>query len=226
MLFHEFRHIDADHRLVGIKEEFCECFRQLGLADTRRAKEEEAAVRAVGIRQTSTASQNGFRDALDRFILTDNTLFKRIGHMQQLLALAFHHLRNRNTGCAAHHLSDFLSAYARAQQLRTAFFSLLSILFGLFRTLELFFELGQHGVLKLCELLVLSLTTVLIHLTADAVDFIAHALFTKRFALFLLPDLFEVGVLARKFFDFGFNRSETLLGGVVRFLLHRFALDL
>ena len=41
MFLHEFRHIDADHRVVVIKQKRGKCFGQFGLAHARRPQEEE-----------------------------------------------------------------------------------------------------------------------------------------------------------------------------------------
>ena len=41
MLLHEFGHVDADHRVGVVEQEFGEGLGQLGLADAGRAEEEE-----------------------------------------------------------------------------------------------------------------------------------------------------------------------------------------
>ena len=60
----------------------------------------------------------------------------------------------------------------------------------------------------------------------NSVDFVADRLLAQGFALFLLPDLFEVGIFARKLGDFVFDHLKALLRCIVRFLLHRLAFDL
>ena len=51
MLLHELRHVDADHRVRVIEQEFGERLGQLRLADAGRAEEQEGAERAVRILQ-------------------------------------------------------------------------------------------------------------------------------------------------------------------------------
>ncbi len=89
-----------------------------------------------------------------------------IFHVQQLFALALHHLADRNAGGAADDLGDFLGADLRAQQLVFALF------FGVDRIcrLQLGFELRQLAVLQLGELVVLALALQFGHLRLEPVD--------------------------------------------------------
>lgn len=60
MLFHELRHVDADHRRVIIEQEAGQRLGQLGLADTRRAEEQERAQRPVRILQAGAGAADSF----------------------------------------------------------------------------------------------------------------------------------------------------------------------
>ena len=143
--------------------------------------------------------------------------------MKKFLAFAFHHLCDRNTGGTAYDLRDFLSAHACAQKLRTALVFNLILLFSLF---EFFFKLRKDGVLQLRQAFVLGFTPAGFHFLTHAVNFVTDVLFTERFALFSLPDLFEVGVLARQRLDLRFDCGEALLTCLIRFLLHRLTFNL
>ena len=72
VFLHEFRHIDANHRRVIIKEERSQRLRQLGLAHTGRPEEQEAAQRPVGVLQPCTGPANRARNGSNGFRLPDN----------------------------------------------------------------------------------------------------------------------------------------------------------
>ena len=66
VLLHVLRHVDADHRVLGVEHELGQRARQLGLADAGRAEEQERADRAVGVaagpaRERRSASRDGRR---------------------------------------------------------------------------------------------------------------------------------------------------------------------
>ena len=111
VLLHEFRHVDADHRLVVVEEVFRDGLGQLGLADARRSEEEERAQRPVFVVQTGPRAADGIRDGLHRRRLADDPLAEFLLHAQELLALAFQHLGGRNAGPALDHLGDLLRAH-------------------------------------------------------------------------------------------------------------------
>ena len=142
--------------------------------------------------------------------------------MQELLALALHHLRDGNARCATDDFGDFLGTHGGSEKLRLGRIAR----FGLLGLLQAFLKLGQNGVLKLGELFVLGRAAVLLHLVTRAVDLVADALGAERLALLLLPDLLKVGILAGELVDLVLNRLQTLLRGVVGLLLHGLALDL
>ena len=143
--------------------------------------------------------------------------------MQKLLTFALHHLAHRNAGGATHDFGNLFGAHARAQQLGLR---LKRLFLGAFGFLELFLELGQNGVLQFGQTFVTGLAAAGVHFTAHAVNFVAHVLFAESLALFSLPDFFEIGILARKLFDFLFNGAQALTARVVGFLFHRLAFDL
>ena len=100
MLLHEFAHVDADHGVVVVEQEGRERFGQLGLADAGGPEEQERADGAVGILQAGARPAHGIRNRPHRLVLTDDTRFQRLFHLEQLFALAFQHLVDRNAGPA------------------------------------------------------------------------------------------------------------------------------
>ena len=114
----ELRHVDADQMLLRVEQEFGERLAQLGLADARRAEEQERAVGAVRIGQARARAPDRVRHQAHGLVLADDAPVQRILDVQQLVALALHHLRHRNAGRARDHLGDLLGADLRAQELR------------------------------------------------------------------------------------------------------------
>ena len=88
VLFHEFRHVDAHHRLVVIKEVFRQRLGQFGLAHAGRPEEQEAAQRTAFVLQTGARTAHGAADGADRLMLTDDAFAKLVFHAQKFLAFA------------------------------------------------------------------------------------------------------------------------------------------
>ena len=82
--------------------------RELGLADAGGAEEQERAVRAVRVGQARARAADRVGDGAHGLVLADDALADRLLHLQQLLALAFEHLRDRNAGPLRDDLGDFL----------------------------------------------------------------------------------------------------------------------
>src|SRR5438093_9826064 len=74
VLFHVLAHVDADHRVLVIEQEFRQRTGGLGLADTRRTEEDERADRAAGVLQTAAGAAHGVGDRLDGLSLADHAL--------------------------------------------------------------------------------------------------------------------------------------------------------
>ncbi len=95
VLFHVFRHINADHGVFIAEHGFRERLGQLGLADAGRAEEQERTDRALGVAQADTAAADRLGDCGDRFVLADHALVQRILEVQQALALVLGQLGYR-----------------------------------------------------------------------------------------------------------------------------------
>ena len=91
-MLHVFAHIYTNHVLLIVKQSFGKRFAKLGLADARRSEEEEGAYRAVRVLYARTRTEYCVRNALHRFILTDDTVVKLLVEMQELLPFALNEL--------------------------------------------------------------------------------------------------------------------------------------
>ncbi|CAI09933.1 hypothetical protein ebB234 [Aromatoleum aromaticum EbN1] len=221
VLFHEFAHVDADQVLFRIEQELGERLAELGLADAGRAQEQERAVRAVLVRKAGARAADRIRDEPHRLVLADDALVQPLFHLQQLLALALHHLADRNARRARHDFGDLLGADLGAQQLELALAAA-----GRFGRLQLRLELRELAVLQLGELVVLALPLHLGHLRAQRLDLFLDVLAALHARLLRAPDFVEVRVFALELVDLVADQHETLLRRLVGFPLHRFLLDL
>ncbi len=92
-------------RLV-VEQKAGERLGQLGLAHPGRAEEDERADRPVRILQAGTGTANGTRYRLDGIALADDPFRQFVFHPQQLVAFAFQHLVDRDTGPTRNHMGD------------------------------------------------------------------------------------------------------------------------
>ena len=102
------RHVDTCHHLLVVEQVFCQRLRQLGLADTRGAEEDERGYRALRVLQSGTRAAYGIRDGCDGFVLSDDALVQFLFQVEQLLALALQHAGDGNARPAAHHLGNIV----------------------------------------------------------------------------------------------------------------------
>ena len=70
VLLQVFRHVDAEKRAFIVEHEFRQGFRQLGLADTGGAEEEERTDRPVAVLETGAGTANGVADGNDGLFST------------------------------------------------------------------------------------------------------------------------------------------------------------
>ena len=91
------RHVDTHHGVLVVEQELGQGLGQLGLTHTRGTHEDEGTNRTFGILQARTATPNSIADGGDGLVLTHHTLVQFVFEVQQLLALALHHLVDRDT---------------------------------------------------------------------------------------------------------------------------------
>ena len=140
-------------------------------------------------------------------------------HVQQFFTLTLQHLRHRNSGCSRHDFGDFLRADLGAQQFA------LRLARRAFRLLELRFELRNLAVLKLGNLLPVTLALGDLHFQLQLLQFFLDVLRTLYLSLLGFPDIFKIGIFAPEFVDFLLDQRKAFSRGFILFLLHRFPLD-
>ncbi len=96
VLLHVLAHVDADHRSVVVEQELRERAREFGLADARRAEEEERTDGPARILQPGPGAADRVGHGLDGLVLADDPLVKALLHVQELGRLALQQLRDRD----------------------------------------------------------------------------------------------------------------------------------
>ena len=81
---------------------------QFGLADAGGSEEDEAADGPVGIAQPGAVAQDGVRHQPHGLVLADHAVLQPLGHLHQLLDLAFHHAGHRDAGPLGHDAGDIV----------------------------------------------------------------------------------------------------------------------
>src|SRR5690606_3305207 len=203
----------------GIEQELGQRLRELRLADAGRPEEQERAVRPLRIGEPCARAADRVRDGLNRFLLPDDAPPDHLFHLEQLLALALEHLRDRDARPLRHDLGDLLLRHARADELRRL------LLTGR-RLLELPLELGDPAVLQLGHPREIAGTARLLELDLRALERLLDVRRALHRGLLGLPDFLEIGVLALEPLDLRLEIREPLLRRLVRLLLQRLALDL
>ena len=206
-----------------VEQESGQRLAQFGLADAGRAEEQERAVGAVRIGQPRARAPDSVGHDAHGLVLADDALVQRVFHLQQLFALALHHLGDRNAGRARNDFGDLFGADLSPQQLRLLRLLAREFLVGF---LQLRLELRQLAVLQFAHLLPVALALGFFHRELDLVDLFLDVLRTDDLRLLGLPDFVEIRVLALELGDFLFDQLEAFFRRRVLFLLDRFALDL
>src|SRR5690348_9488520 len=109
VLFHEFRHIEANQRFLRPKQEFGQAARDFGFANAGGSKEKEAAHGTHRRFEPGAAAANGARQRGDSLVLADNALVQLRLDAQKLLLLVF---LNGSDGDAGPTGNDFFDIFA------------------------------------------------------------------------------------------------------------------
>src|SRR5437667_9411509 len=109
MLFHEFRHVEADQRLLRTEQKLRQAPGNFRFAHARGTEEEEAAYRAQWRLQTCAAAANGAGQGGNGFVLTDNALVELRFDAQQFLLFVFLDGSDADAGPAR---NDFFNVFA------------------------------------------------------------------------------------------------------------------
>ncbi len=81
-------HVEPHHRVLVVEHELGERAGELGLADTRRAEEDERADRPVRVLEPGPRAPQRVRDGGHGLVLADHALMQPLLHVDQLLGLA------------------------------------------------------------------------------------------------------------------------------------------
>ena len=219
MFLHELGHVDADHRLFGVEEEFGQCLAQLGLTHTGRTEEEEGTARPVRVGQPGARPAHGIGHCHYRLMLADDTCVQHVFHAQQFVPLAFEHLRHRNAGPLGDHLGDLLIGHLVAQQL----VFLLAVLVDHFQAA---LEVWDDAVLQLGHARQVALAPRRLEVGLGLLDLLLDLRGALDLGFFRLPDLLQIRIFLLQLGDIVLKLGQALLGGLVVLLLQRLALDL
>ncbi len=191
-LLHILGHVDPHQVLLIVKQALGQGLRQLGLAHAGRAQKEEAADRAVRVRNARAAAQNRLRHPVHRLVLPDHTLVQGALQREQLLALALHQLFHRDARPARDDPRDLILGHLVPQQVVGAVLGRLGRLFGL---LQLLLQGGQLAIFQLGRLVEVILPLGLLDGRVHLLHLLAQFAQLADAVLLVLPAGLHRGVL-------------------------------
>ena len=159
---HEFRHVEADHVVIGAEHEVGEGAGEFGFADAGGPEEHEHADRAARVLESGAGAADGLGEGDDRLLLADDPLVDVLFHVQQALGFFGGDLHD---GDAGPHGDDFGDVFG--QHVGGVSLALL---------IEIGFELAdpllqlQFAVAQVGGVLVLLLVDRLLFFLADALE--------------------------------------------------------
>ena len=221
VLFHVFRHIDANHRLLIVKHEFGQSPRQFGFADAGRPQENKRANGAVGILQAGARAPERSGHRLDAFVLTDHPHLESFIHMNEFLHIAFHHASQWNTCPVGNHFRHVFSVHFFLEHLIV----LLSFFQFFLFVLKLLIQCHQLAVTDFCGAGEITFALGInffgfqcFHLTLDLLNFFNDIFFRRPVHLHLIHAGFRFG-------QFLFNLFTSFFCGFIRFLFQGLLLN-
>src|SRR4051794_64416 len=192
VLLHVLRHVDADHRLLGVEHELGERSRQLGLADAGGADEHEGADRAVGVLEPGARAAQRVGHGLDSLVLPDHAVVQALLHVDQLLDLALEQLRDRDAGPLGHDLGHVLVVDLLLEEAAAVGVG------RLLRRRERLLEVGDLAILELGGALQVGVALGALDLALGAIELGLDVAHGAESVLLLLPlSLHRVGALAQ-----------------------------
>ena len=175
------------------------------------------------VREPGARAPQRVRDRLDRLVLADHPVVEALLHVDQLLDLALHQLRDRDPGPAADDLGDVLLGHLLGQQ-RAALVERAGALLAARRRPR-----SSSGISPYCELrraLEVVLALGLLELPAGLVEVLDRGLALVDRRLLGLPARLQLGGGLVEVGELGLDRLAARLRGVVLLALQRLALDL
>ena len=214
-----FAHVDARQHLVVVEEELGERFGQLGLADARRAEEDERSDRLARVVQSGARTAHSVRNGGDGLLLSHDALVKLRLHVQQFLTLRGEHPRHGDARPARYDLGhilriDLLLDHGAAAGRRLEL--------GL-QGLDLLLRFDDFAVAQLRYAAIIALTLGLLRLDLVTLDVVLLLLNLGQQVALTLPLGAHSGVARPQLFDLLGERRDALF---VVLAANRLALDL
>ena len=117
---HELAHVEANQRLLFIKQRPRQRLRQLGLADAGRPQEQEGTHRSTGILHAGPGPADGSSNGGHRLALTNHPFSEMGVEIQEFAPLARQQPLHGNPGPTGHQISDVTGLHLLAQQSRSS----------------------------------------------------------------------------------------------------------
>ena len=150
MLLLVLAHVEPDQGPLVVEEVLGERLGELGLAHAGRAEEEEAALRAVRVRDAGPAAADGIRDRCHGGVLADDALVQLVLERDQPLGLVGRQATRGDAGPRAHDTCDVLLGHLLGEHAPALLTEFVEHLLGL---LDLGLELRRAAVAELGGLL-------------------------------------------------------------------------
>ena len=217
VFLHEFRHVDAHHRVVIVKKILGHGLGQFGFPNPGWPEEEERPKRAVFIIQARPRPANGIGDSRQRLTLADHAAAKLFFHAQQLFALAFQHLGGGDPCPAFDHFGDLFGAHRLGHQ-RFAFAGL--------RLGQLLFQPRNDAVGKLARAGKVALALCPVQIGARPVQLFLQLPRGLQLIALILPFCGQAVGLLLEVGEFQFQLFQTVAARCIVLFLQGFGLDL
>ena len=146
MLFHIFAHIDPHHTVLIVEQTLRQSLGKLCLSHSCRSQKQEGSNGFGRILDACLGADNGLRHLGHRLILSDDSPVENVVHVKGFAPLALRQLGDRDARPFGDNSGNLLLCHALVNQTQILIFN------SLFLLSQLFFQLRQLSVLKLCGL--------------------------------------------------------------------------
>ena len=213
---------DMSMRIIAslrVEHELRQRARELGLADARRAEEQERADRAIGVLQAGLRAAQRVRHGHDGLVLADDAPVQALLHPHELLDLALEHAADRDVRPARDDLGDVLG---RDLLLEEVAVGIRPGLGGRQRLLKL----GDLAVAQLGGALQVGLALGALGLAVRRRELLLEVAHGRDLRLLVLPLGLHPGAALLQLGELALEHGAAVLGGSVLLLAQRRQLDL